>query len=33
MQGVNFLDCRLKTANVLRKGLPIQLIPGIKRIS
>ena len=29
-QTPNFLDCRLKTANVPRRGLPIQLIPNIK---
>jgi len=31
-QTMNFLDCRLKTANVLRQGLPIQLISHIKEV-
>jgi hypothetical protein len=31
-QTLNFLDCRLKTANVLRPGLPIPLIPHIEEL-
>ena len=31
-QTLNFLDCRLKTANVPRKGLPIQLISHIEEV-
>ena len=29
-QTQNFLDCQLKTANVLRQGLPIQLISHVE---
>jgi hypothetical protein len=31
-QTLNFLDCRLKTANVPRQGLPIQLISDIEEV-
>jgi hypothetical protein len=31
-QTLNFLDCRLKTANVLRQGLPIPLIPHVEEV-
>jgi hypothetical protein len=29
-QSVDFLDCRLKTANVLRQNLPAQLISHLE---
>jgi hypothetical protein len=31
-QSVDFPDCRLNTANVLRRGLPIRLISRIEEV-
>jgi len=31
-QGVNRLDCRLETTNVLRQGLPIRLISRLEEV-